>query len=335
MSEPYPDWEQVRGGIAFVDAASNSFPDGKHPLFDRDELDEIYAGWRHVFNTYDPPLFAVAEAWVAPHRQGRYATSEGLGQSFNFDLLAAGWDRDAFASIIRTNVEFAEKNNTTSTWVFSNHDVVRHATRFAGTGGLGMGHRIEHPKDAAAVTLGGDRARAATLLALALPGSSYLYQGEELGLQEVFDIPAEQAQDPSAIIEDGIVVGGRDGCRVPLPWTTEGAYFGFSDGASHLPQPGWFGSYSVEAESADDQSTLSLYRRALHLRQTLQAEERIEWVDQGADVLAFTRPNGWTNITNFGTSSISLPAGTVVIRTDGKSDDAALAPNATAWLTRG
>jgi alpha-glucosidase len=335
MSEPYPTWEDVRGGVPFVDAATRTFPDGQHPLFDRDELDAIYASWRQVFNTYDPPLFAVAEAWVAPHRQGRYANSEGLGQSFNFDLLAAGWDRDAFESIIRTNLQLAEAHDTTSTWVFSNHDVVRHATRFAVTGPMGILGRVSRPRDHEAAALGADRARAATLLALALPGSSYLYQGEELGLPEVFDIPAELAQDPSAIIENGIAVAGRDGCRVPLPWTKGGTFFGFSDRATHPPQPEWFGAYSVEAESADDQSTLTLYRRALHLRRSLQTEERLEWLDHGGvDVLAFTRPNGWTSITNFGTSPVPLPSGSVVIRTDHKPAGVPLDPNATAWLTR-
>ncbi|MGC0361808.1 glycosidase [Streptomyces sp. SAI-124] len=169
--------------------------------------------------------------------------------------------------------------------------------------------------------------RAATLLALALPGSSYLYQGEELGLPEVFDIPAELAQDPSAIIENGIAVAGRDGCRVPLPWTKGGTFFGFSDRATHPPQPEWFGAYSVEAESADDQSTLTLYRRALHLRRSLQTEERLEWLDHGGvDVLAFTRPNGWTSITNFGTSPVPLPSGSVVIRTDHKPAGVPLDP---------
>ena len=335
MREPYPSWARVRQSGIFPIAGDGEegFPDGQHPLFDRDELVDIYAEWRAVFNTYDPPLFAVAEAWVAPHRQGRYASAQGLGQSFNFDLLSAGWEVDSFRSIIRRNLAFAEEHDTTSTWVFSNHDVVRHPTRYAQSRPLGMLQRVEHP-DAEAAGRGLDRARAATLLALALPGSTYIYQGEELGLPEVLDIPADQAQDPSAIIENGIVVAGRDGCRVPLPWTSAGPYFGFSERGAHLPQPDWFGAFSVEAESADAQSTLALYRRALQLRRELQTEERAEWLDLGDEVLAFSRPNGWTSVTNFGDAPVVLPSGTVFVRTDGASADAPLASNATAWLRR-
>ena len=334
MSEPYPEWERVQGGVPFGGTTGEGFPDGQHPLFDRDELDEIYAEWREVFDSYDPPLFAVAEAWVAPHRQGRYATTAGLGQSFNFDLLSAAWGADSFRRIIRNNLDFAETNQTTTTWVFSNHDVVRHSTRYAQARPTGIFERIELPDDAAAAR-GLDRARAATLLALALPGSTYLYQGEELGLPEVLGIPADRAQDPLAIIEDGVEVVGRDGCRVPLPWTTDGASFGFGAAAAHLPQPEWFAGYSVETESADPRSTLSLYRRALDLRAGLQTEERVEWLDLGADVLAFTRPNGWTSITNFGDAPVPLPEGEFIIRTDGRDNAAPIAPDATAWVKRG
>lgn len=335
MSEPFLDWEIVQHGpMSLLGTSDARFEDGRHPLFDRDELDEIYSEWRQVFNTYDPPLFAVAEAWVPPHRQARYASTDGLGQSFNFDLLSVGWDIDDFRTIIQRNLEFAEANDTTSTWVFSNHDVIRHATRYSqSSGSRPMGDRLERPDDAAA-TRGLNRARAATLLALALPGSAYLYQGEELGLPEVFDIPAEHAQDPSAVIENGVVVIGRDGCRVPLPWTTGGEYFGFSEGAAHLPQPDWYGPLSVEAESADPSSTLALYRHALQLRHELQTSEHLQWLDLGQHVLAFTRPNGWTSVTNFGDTPQQLPTGTVIARTDGQPDSAPLALDSTAWLVR-
>lgn len=332
MSEPFPEWESVKHGpMSFVETSEVLFQDGQHPLFDRDELDEIYAGWREVFNTYDPPLFAVAEAWVKPHRQARYASTDGLGQSFNFDLLSAGWNLAEFQTSIQRNLEFAEENDTTSTWVFSNHDVIRHSTRYSKTtGSQGILQRMERPDEAAAA-VGADRARAATLLALALPGSAYLYQGEELGLPEVFDIPADQAQDPSAIIENGVIVAGRDGCRIPLPWTTSGEFFGFSDGAAHLPQPEWFGTYSVQAESSDPNSTLSLYRAALQLRRDLRASETLEWLDLGDNTLAFARSNGWVSVTNFGDTPVPLPTGTVIARTD-HTPDQVLAPNSTAWI---
>ena len=333
MSEPYPTWAQVQGAIPLLGEPDDTFGDGRHPLFDRDELTGIYADWRRVFNSYDPPLFAVAEAWVAPHRQGRYASTDGLGQSFNFDLLRAGWNVDDFRSVIRRNLEFAEANGSTSTWVLSNHDVIRHPTRYTRDSRAGgILDRMDQPDEAAAAR-GLQRARAATLVTLALPGSAYLYQGEELGLPEVFGLPADQAQDPSAVIENGVIVAGRDGCRVPLPWTSGGRFFGFSEGAAHLPQPSWFGAFSVEAES-DEDSTLSLYRRALTLRHELQTDERIEWIDAGADVLAMARPNGWVSVTNFGSDPVPLPAGAVLVRTDRGTAHEPLAPDATAWLMR-
>jgi len=331
LSEPYPEWDKVWSSSGFGGEVNDAFGDGRHPIFDRDELDDIYSEWRGVFNSYDPPLFAVAEAWVAPHRRGRYASTDGLGQAFNFDLLSAAWNVDSFRTIIRRNVEFADENDTTSTWVFSNHDVVRHATRYAQERPVGLLERVVEPS-AEAAELGLQRARAATLLALALPGSTYVYQGEELGLPEVFGIPGTQVQDPSAVVEDGVVVAGRDGCRIPLPWTADEEFFGFSDTASHLPQPAWFGAFSVEAESADATSTLSMYRRALELRRELETDERLQWLDLGEDIVAFARPNGWTSVTNFGSAPFELPAGEVILRSDSGSERQHLAPNATAWI---
>ncbi len=332
MSEPYPTWAEISGEVELVGPVAK-WPEGKHPISDRDELTEIYAGWREVFNRYDPPLFAVAEAWVPPHRRARYASPQSLGQSFSFDLLSAPWSVKAFDSIIRQNLNLAEETGSTTTWVFANHDVVRQASRYA--------QQDLHAEldfisvthvDAHAQEHGLARAKAATLLALALPGSTYIYQGEELGLPQVLDIPAEFAQDPMAKIENGVEVSGRDGCRVPLPWTTGGEYFGFSEGGSHLPQPEWFGSYSVQAEAANVGSTLELYRAALNLRAGLQTIEEIEWLELGDEVIAFRRPNGWTSITNFGANPIALPTGEVLLRTDGLPGAASLASESTVWL---
>jgi len=119
---------------------------------------------------------------------------------------------------------------------------------------------------------------------------------------------------------------------VPLPWTTDGEYFGFSEGGSHLPQPEWFGSYSVQAEAANVGSTLELYRAALNLRAGLQTIEEIEWLELGDEVIAFRRPNGWTSITNFGANPIALPTGEVLLRTDGLPGAASLASESTVWL---
>jgi alpha-glucosidase len=176
------------------------------------------------------------------------------------------------------------------------------------------------------------RAHAATLLLLGLPGSTYLYQGEELGLHEVAEISPEQRQDP-AFFRGGEFDGlGRDGCRVPLPWTADGSSFGFGADGAHLPQPAWFAEYAVDVEAADPSSTLSLYREALRLRHRLQTAESLEWIETGrVDVLRFARPNGWQVVTNFGAEPFDLgaDASAVVL---GPVDGGALPGESTVWI---
>ena len=312
--------------------------DGSHPLWDREELDEIYAEWRAVFDEYDPPRIAVAEAWVEPTRRYRYALPTSLGQAFNFDLLRANFDADEFRAIIDHNLESVSVTGSSNTWVFSNHDVVRHATRYGladdpGDEGLVGKQWLLHggPADELDAELGLRRARAATLLMLALPGSAYLYQGEELGLPEVADIPDDQRQDPTFFRNPGVEVG-RDGCRVPLPWTRTGSSFGFGDDGSHLPQPGWWGEFSVEAEDGDPDSTLTMYRRALALRHELQDAEGLLWREHPSrEVLWFSRPGGWQSITNFGAAPVELPEGEVLL-TSGPLAEGGLPSATTAWL---
>jgi len=339
FSEPMPS----KADLQALNTGTDGFVDGSHPFWDRDAVHEIYAEWRTVFNEYTPARTAVAEAWVHPDRRARYASPEGLGQAFNFDLLQADFDAAEFHGIITKNLAEAAASGASSTWVFSNHDVVRHATRYGlpATGPAEAG-AIMANAGKAWLLAGGDpsvvdtalglrRARAATQLMLALPGSSYLYQGEELGLQEVGRIPDEERQDPSFFRNPGVEIG-RDGCRVPLPWTSDGPSFGFGAGGSHLPQPAWFGECSVEAEEAEEDSTLNFYRKALHLRSGLQEAEDLEWLPTGDDsVLAFRRPGGWISITNFGEAPVPLPEGEVLLSSaplDGRDLPAAT----TAWL---
>ncbi len=195
-----------------ANTGTDGFPDGSHPFWDRDEVHEIYAEWREVFNEYNPPRTAVAEAWVHATRRARYASPQGLGQAFNFDLLQADFDAEEFQEIITRNLAEATATGASSTWVFSNHDVVRHATRY----GLPMGGGVHAkgqdgkgwllagaPAEELDTELGLRRARAASLLMLALPGSAYLYQGEELGLQEVGRHPRRRAPGPVLLPQQG------------------------------------------------------------------------------------------------------------------------------------
>jgi alpha-glucosidase len=320
--------------VPYRDSNEKELPlDGSDPLYDRDEVHEIFAGWRRVLDEYDPPRAAVAEAWAPAPRRVLYARPTELGQAFNFDLLEAPFEADDFRTIIERNLASAEQSGASTTWVLSNHDVVRHATRY--------GLPDDADTDAWLMSDGQDpvldrerglrRARAATLLVLALPGSSYVYQGEELGLHEAPAIPHDQLQDPKWI-RTGHTVKGRDGCRVPIPWTRSGPSFGFGAAAPHLPQPDDFGASSVEAEDGVPGSTLSLYRDALAARRRLQQGEDLTWLPDGpADVIAFARHDGWRSVTNAGTTPVPMPEGTVVIAS-GPLEDGVLPAETTVWL---
>lgn len=324
LSEPYPD-------ITSFDPVFIP-DDGSHPVFDRDAVHEVYRGWRKIFDEYTPPRVAVAEAWAPTIRRPRYAQPDELGQAFNFDLVLSDWDGPSFTEIIDYNITLAKKAHSSSTWVLSNHDVVRHASRFGLPAGVDLeawllsdGHQPELDRE-----LGLERARAATMLLFALPGSTYLYQGEELGLFEVADLPTEVLQDPIWVRDLG-ARKGRDGCRVPLPWTRAGASFGFGTSDAHLPQPGWFGESSVEAELETEGSTLRLYRAAIALRKQLQCAEDLEWIPGPKQVLHFVRPNGWQSLTNFGQRPVRVPNGTLLLSSAPLTDG--LVPgNATVWL---
>ncbi len=331
LPDVLPSWAELMQGLA---PGNDLYAPGQHPIWDRDDVDEIYRSWRELFDTYSPPLTAVAEAWVAPDAaRPLRARATGLGQAFNFDLLEASWDPARFRRIIRDNLTLAHESGASSTWVFSNHDVVRHATRFALAPGATAASWLLAGADPNVEdrALGLRRARAATLLALALPGSVYLYQGEELGLPEVTEIPDDRKQDP-AFFRDRGSNPGRDGCRVPLPWAGAGESFGFGPGPAHLPQPSWFGDYAVEVEERDPGSTLWFYRRALALRHELQRDETFEWMEPNDPVVAFRRAGNWVSLTNFGSAPVALPAGSVLIASARLDDPALLPPDTTAWV---
>jgi alpha-glucosidase len=284
--------------------------DGNGILMDRTELFEVYKTWRKLFNSYDPPRVAVAEANVHPSRMPLYASEETLGQSFDFRFIDASFDAADFKHCVTDSLALAKKNNSSTTWTLGNHDQMRYATKQ----GLHpvvdrqewlLSNGTSHPVD---FEIGTQCSVAANVFILALPGCTYIYQGDELGLHEVADIPEAQIQDP-VYLRNHKKAKGRDGCRVPLPWTREGENFGFGAGTPHLPQPEWFGSYSVEAQSGHVDTPLEVFRKALKLRRELQCEEEITWHKTTRDdVLHFSRPNGWNCITVFKGGKYPMPA---------------------------
>ncbi|WP_328532933.1 glycoside hydrolase family 13 protein [Micromonospora zamorensis] len=256
---------------------------GRLPYFDQDEVHEIYRAWRPILDSYPGGRMAVAEAWAeTPQRLARYVGPDELHQAFSFDFLDATWTADSFRKVIDTALTESTVVGAPTTWVLSNHDKQRHVTRY-GDGVEGL-----------------RRARAASLLMLALPGSAYLYQGEELGLPEVLDLPDELRQDP-AFLRTG---ESRDGCRVPLPWSGDLAPYGFGPAgseASWLPTPATWRALSVDAQSGVPGSTLELYRAALRIRRDHPAlavdAGGVTWLESGPDVLAFSRTAGETVLT--------------------------------------
>ncbi len=257
------------------------------PYFDQDGVHEIYRRWRRLLDSYPGERVAVAEAWVPnPARLAQYVREDELHQAFNFHFLGAQWSAPALRDVINESLNASELVGAPTTWVLSNHDVQRHITRYGGG------------------AVGDARARAAALMMLALPGSAYLYQGEELGLPQVLDLPDDVLQDP-VWERSGHTDRGRDGCRVPLPWSGQAAPFGFGAGGSWLPQPADWADRTVARQSVDDTSFLALYRRALRHRRELTGDLR--WLDTPSpDVLAFGRDGGFVCVVNVGDVPIQI-----------------------------
>ena len=345
--------------------------DGSHPLFDRDEVHDIYRRWRALLDACDPPRFAVAEAGVVASRRPAYAAS--LGQAFNFQMQDADWNARSVGWAIDAGLADEAACGST-TWVLGCHDTPRVVTRYgfdiaddvAPSGPdpdypAGIAQRMarqwinaegtpgtQGEAPACDPARGERRARAAAMIVMALPGAMYLYQGDELGLPEVPDIPEGRLQDPIAFRMRG-KEKGRDGCRVPLPWTATGDSFGFGpDGGAepHLPQPVGWGAHAVAVQEADPDSTLSLYRDGLRLRRRVWGAangEPLEWVRRDERVLAFARGGVqcWTSFD----ADVPLPDGDVLlasvplgcVESDGDGGNLERAVNvlpadATAWI---
>lgn len=303
------------------------------PYFAQDGVHAIYRDWHTVLDEYEGDRVLCGEAWVEPlDKLARWVRPDEMQQTFNFAYLETPWDASALRRVIDRSIAAFSGVGAPSTWVLSNHDVVRHATRLALQPGNLQGHGIGPktkglPDPAFAL----HRARAATALMLALPGSAYLYQGEELGLPEAIDLPDEARQDPTWFRTNGERYG-RDGCRVPIPWEGEEASYGFGPtSASWLPQPASWAAYTRSSQEGVPGSTLTMYQDALALRREHDlAFGAPEWLDLGPDTLAF-RTGDVTVVVNFGTTPVAVPAGEVVLAS-GALEDGMLPRDTAVWL---
>lgn len=302
----------------------------EHPFADRPELQEIVEEWRAVIDEYPGSILA-AEAWVASwDRLVRYLRPGRYHHAFNFFFLELPWDAGLLRGGIDQAIRAFNSAGAMPTWVLSNHDVVRHATRYALPQELvALDWLLDGDRSILDAGRGLRRARAAALLVMGLPGSVYVFQGEELGLPEVFDLPPGALQDPFWE-RSGHTNKGRDGCRVPLPWRRSGPSFGFGSAPGWLPQPEDWGILSVEAQLEDDDSTLNLYKAAIRLRRELGlAHAPLEWVEQQGDVIAYRR-GGIVCQVNFGPVSVMPVPGRVIISSGDATRE--LPPDTAIWV---
>jgi len=330
--EGLPDIVEVAeaGGLADAISAPDEVPYWAQP-----EVHEVYRDWHRVLEEYEGDRVLCAEAWVEPlAKAALWVRSDEMHQAFNFSYLGTPWDAERLRSVIDESIAAFSAVGAPSTWVLSNHDVVRHSSRYGlstygASPASGIGPKSEDKPDDA---LGLRRARAATALMLALPGSAYLYQGEELGLPEVIELDDHVREDPTFHRTNGEVYG-RDGCRVPIPWETAAPAFGFSSsGESWLPQPPVFADLARDRQQGDPASTLELYRAALALRaEHALGTGELSWVDGYGDPVVALRNRAVTVIANIGDEPVPLPQGTLLLAS-GPLTDGAVPVDTTVWV---
>jgi alpha-glucosidase len=307
-----------------------------NPHWDIDEVHSIFRRWRALADSYEGERIFVAEAVVGTaERLGNYLRPDEMHTAFNFPYMKAPWSAGPIRAVIDDTLATLAPVGVPATWALSSHDETRLVTRY-GRKTTSSAHISDGQGEASDTELGTRRARAAVMLMLALPGGAYLYQGEELGLPNVDDIPAHLRQDP-IFKRTGGEIEGRDGCRVPLPWSGSRPPYGFSpDGVTTwLPQPDSWGALTVEAQQADPDSTLSLHRSALRLRRQFGgfASEDFVWRDSADGVLDFTRGQSMRCVVNISGSPFDLGRDAKVLLTSSPLDEAGALPNdATAWL---
>lgn len=319
--------------------------DGQRPpMWDQDGVHEIYRSWRRLLAEYGTDRILVAEAWLQPaERIAPYVRPDEMHQAFNFEYLQAAWDAPAQRDVITRSLAATAAAGAPATWVLSNHDVIRHTARLGLDVALTLDNGIDKGIGAGGPqpdqALGLRRARAATLLMLALPGSAYLYQGEELGLPEHTTLPDQARQDPAWRRSD-FTSPGRDGCRVPIPWQAEAPSYGFGPtGRSWLPQPPGWADYALDRQRGVPGSTYEMYRAALGRRRELGlGGGKLTWMNTGSPdgMLAF-RNGSTVVVTNFGAEPVSLstvvPPGAKILHASAGLDDNTTVPaDVTVWL---
>jgi alpha-glucosidase len=330
-----PEWDHEQDILHGADTS-----DERPPMWDQEGVHEIYREWRRLVDSYPGERILVAEAWVGPaDRLARYVRPDEMHQAFNFEYLETPWRAAAIRDVVDRSLAANAAVGAPTTWVLSNHDVVRHASRFGLPVGTprpnGIGARDEQPD----ADTGLRRARAASMLMLALPGSAYVYQGEELGLPEHTTMPDDVRQDPT-YFRSGASELGRDGARVPMPWSGDGASMGFGPTEqTWLPQPESYRGVAADRQEGVPGSTLELYRQALRLRRELGlGAGSVEWQQApGSDLLVF-RNGAVEVVSNVGGEPVTLPGGAEVLLVSGDLDSAGdrrvLPTDTTVWLRR-
>jgi alpha-glucosidase len=320
------------------EVSADAPPGPHHPYADRDDVHEVYRRWRAVADEY-PGRVLIGEIWVPDAvRLARYVSPDELHTVFNFPYLSCPWNAPALREVIDSTLALNGPVGAPATWVLSNHDVDRIVSRYGRTDtSFNLQQRAYFHSFPVDLQLGTRRARAAALLTLALPGSVYVYQGEEIGLWEVQDIPDDLRQDPIWRRTRG-ADPGRDGSRVPLPWSGQEPPFGFSPpGAASepwLPQPKEWRELTVEAENGEAGSMLELYRSALRLRRAEPGlgDGSMTWLPSAKGVLAFDRGASVCCVSNLSAASVGLPSHRAVILASDPLDGGMLPPDTTVWL---
>jgi alpha-glucosidase len=310
----------------------------EHPYADRDDVHDIYRSWRAIADEYGERVL-IGEIWLPDAvRLARYVGPGELHTVFNFPYLSCPWDAARLREVIDHTLELHALVGAPATWVLSNHDVDRIVSRYGRADtAFSLQRRAYFHSFPVDLELGTQRARAAALLTMALPGSVYVYQGEELGLWEVQDIPDELRQDP-IWRRTGGTDPGRDGSRVPLPWSGQEPPFGFSPpgatGEPWLPQSKEWRELTVEAESGTADSMLELYRAALHIRRAESAlrDGQMTWLPSADSVLAFDRGTSVRCVANLSGGPVALPAHAEILLASGPLAGDMLPSDTSAWL---